>query len=305
MDDTPTRSASASGRNRARPRLLLVTGMSGAGRSTALNHLEDLGYEVVDNLPLTLLGALIRGSDVETRPLAVGVDVRTRDFGAGPFLDEIDGYLSDGDLGARLLFMDCDDDVLQRRYSQTRRRHPLAKDMPVPDAIRVERQRLARLRERADPVIDTTDLTEADLRQTIQGLFSTVEAPGMSITVLSFAYGQGLPRQADLVFDVRFLRNPHYDETLRPMTGQDKAVGAYIAADEDYAPFMDELQSLLRRLVPRYLREGKSYLTVAIGCTGGRHRSVYTAERLADWLVEEGYRVRVRHREIAVDHMRS
>lgn len=305
MDDRPSSIESDAAGQSKTPHLVLVTGMSGAGRSTALNCLEDLGYEAVDNLPFSLLGPLIRASDLSRRLLAVGIDVRTRDFGVGPFLEELDALLDREDVSTRLVFMDCDDEILQRRYSQTRRRHPLAKDMPVPDAIRVERQRLARLRDRADPVIDTTDFTETDLRGTIDALFSGMETAGMAITVLSFAYGQGLPRQADLVFDVRFLRNPHYIEDLRPLTGAEAPVGDYIAADPDFAPFLADLTTLLARLLPRYRREGKSYLTIALGCTGGRHRSVFVAERLADWLAGEDYRVRVRHREIGVDRVRA
>lgn len=279
--------------------VLLVTGMSGAGRSSALRALEDVGYEVVDNLPLSLLGSLVRGGGSIDSPLAVGVDIRTRDFGAASFIDTFDALIGDVNLDVGLLFLDCDDEVLQRRYSATRRRHPLADDRPVPDGIRLERRRLARLRERANPVIDTTVLTEGDLRRVITDLFSPDRAPGMAVAVTSFAFGRGLPREADLVIDVRFLRNPHYEEPLRPLTGEDPAVGAYIAADTDFAPFFERLCAWLEPLLPRYRLEGKSYLTIAVGCTGGRHRSVYTAARLAEWIGGLDYDVRLRHRDVS------
>jgi UPF0042 nucleotide-binding protein len=282
-------------------RVLLVTGMSGAGKSSALKTLEDLGYEAVDNLPLSLLAALISPGRAFARPLAIGVDIRTRDFGVAPFIQELDELIANPEIDVSLLFLDCDDEVLRRRFTETRRRHPLADDRPVTDGIRLERVRLARLRERADAVIDTTDFKPADLRRALEENFSPTRRPGLAIFVTSFAYGLGLPREADLVVDVRFLQNPHYDPVLKPLTGRDVAVGDFIRRDAGFAPFLDNLKRLLAPLLPRYEQEGKSYLTIAVGCTGGRHRSVFVAEQLGDWLAGQGQRVRVLHRDVGRD----
>jgi UPF0042 nucleotide-binding protein len=281
----------------ARSRLLVVTGMSGAGRSTALKALEDLGYEAVDNLPLSLLPNLV-GPQRPAAPLAVGVDVRTRDFAVPALLDALDRLVSEHRLELKVLFLDCDDDLLVRRYTETRRPHPLAGERPVLDGIRLERQRVWPLRDRADLAIDTSSLTPADLKRLLSGHFALDAGPGITIFVTSFAYRHGLPRDADLVFDVRFLRNPHYVPALRPLTGRDRAVGEFIATDADFPTLFGELCAWIARLLPRYEREGKSYLTIAVGCTGGRHRSVYVAERLAAWLGSEGRPVGLLHRDV-------
>jgi len=287
------------------PRVLLVTGMSGAGKTSALKALEDIGYEAVDNLPLGLLSALVNAEPGYERPLAIGVDVRTRDFGGGPLLQQIETLVARTDIEVRLIFFDCDDEVLQRRFSATRRRHPLAPDLPVSDGILVERRRLDKLRDRADPVIDTTDFTEADLRKVVRQLFTPgdgdIAGGGMAVSIISFSYGHGVPRQSDLVFDVRFLRNPHYDDALRPLTGEDPRVGAYVEGDPHFGTFFEGLTGLIGPLLPRYQAEGKSYLTIAIGCTGGRHRSVHVSEKLAGWLGDRGYRVALRHRQLGID----
>jgi RNase adapter protein RapZ len=277
--------------------LLVVTGMSGAGRSTALKALEDMGYEAVDNLPLSLLPSLV-GPQASRAALAVGVDVRTRDFAALALIDTIDGLIAERGVDLKMVFLDCDDELLERRYTETRRRHPLAAERPVADGIRLERQRVWPLRGRADLVIDSSALTAADLKRLLHGHFALDAAPGIAIFVTSFAYRHGLPRDADLVFDVRFLRNPHYDVALRSATGRDAAVGAYIAADPDFHRLFDALCRWLDELLPRYEREGKSYLTIAFGCTGGRHRSVFCAERLAAWLRGKGRRVVLAHRDL-------
>jgi RNase adapter protein RapZ len=281
-----------------RSRLLVVTGMSGAGRSTALKALEDLGYEAVDNLPLSLLPNLL-GAPAQRPPLALGVDVRTRDFGVGALLGTLDRLAAEHHLDLRIVFLDCEDDRLVRRYTETRRRHPLAGDRPVLDGIALERQRLAPLRDRADLVIDTTSLTPGDLKRVLHGHFALDASPGITIFVTSFSYRHGLPRDADLVFDVRFLSNPFYLAALRPLTGRDAAIGAFIDADPDFAPFFQRLCDWLAPLLPRYEREGKSYLTIAVGCTGGRHRSVYLAERLTAWLSAQGRPVGLSHRDLA------
>ena len=281
-------------------RLLVVTGMSGAGRSTALKTFEDMGYEAVDNLPLSLLPNLVVPSPAHL-PLAVGVDVRTRDFAVPALIEALDRLAREHDLDLRIIFLDCDDDRLERRYTETRRRHPLAAERPVADGIKLERERVRPLRDRADLVIDTSLLTPSDLKRVLQGNFSTEAAPAFSVFVTSFSYRHGLPRNADIVLDVRFLNNPHYVPTLQRLSGKDKAVGDYIAADPDFPSLFEQFCAWLGRALPRYESEGKSYLTIAIGCTGGRHRSVYVAERLAGWLGRENYRVSVAHRDLAPD----
>ena len=278
-------------------RILVVTGMSGAGRSTALKALEDLGYEAVDNLPLSLVPGLMSQRPLR-QPLALGADVRTRDFGATALVDTLDRLSLEGGARPLVVFLDCGDEQLLRRFTETRRRHPLALDRPVLDGIRLERQYLAELRDRADLTIDTGDLSAADLKRIISGHFALERSPGIALSVVSFAYRHGLPRDADMVFDARFLRNPHYVPALKPLTGLDPEIGAYIADDEHFPAFFQQLASLVEPLLPRFEREGKSYLTIAIGCTGGRHRSVYLAERLAEWLGERGRAVSVRHRDL-------
>jgi len=284
-----------------RLRVLLVTGLSGAGHSTALNLLEDLGYEAVDNLPLALLGGLTAGESAGlARPIAIGVDTRTRDFSPEGLIERLERLRAEPALDVRLIFLDCDDEVLRRRYTETRRRHPLALDRPVADGIAQERALLGPVRGQADLVIDTSELAIGDLKHLLQGHFA-LDRAGAAIAVLSFSYRQGLPREADLVFDARFLRNPHYEKALRPLSGRDREVGAYLEDDPGFPGFIGALTGLLAPLLPRFEREGKSYLTLAIGCTGGRHRSVYVAEKLAAWLRQQGYRVGLRHRDLGQD----
>ena len=279
--------------------LVLVTGMSGAGRSTALSIFEDLGYESIDNLPIDLLEGLIAGG---RRSLALGIDIRTRDFAARPLLAQLDRLLSGTDLRCTLLFLDCDNVVLGRRYTETRRRHPLARGRPVTDGIAAERNLLAPLRGRADLVIDTSALTPAEFRHILAGHFRRRGSDQLNICVTSFAYRGGLPRESDLVFDVRFLRNPHYEPELRALTGRDCAVAQFIAADPRLEPFFKKLTDLLASLLPDYRSEGKTYLTISIGCTGGRHRSVAIATRLAEWLTAQGEVVSLLHRDLEEAH---
>ena len=292
----------ATRREGGRLRFLLVTGMSGAGKSTALKALEDMGYEAVDNLPLSLLPALIGSHESavdETRPpLAIGVDIRTRDFGVDKLLGVVDTLVDHPDLDAQLVFLDCEDEVLRRRYTETRRRHPLAADRPVVDGIRHERRLVLPLRDRSDLVIDTTSLALNDLRQLLQGYFALQIKTSFAISVVSFSYRCGVPREADLVFDVRFLANPHYVPELQPLTGLDPAIAAFVAADKDFDQFLAALAALLAPLLPRFRQEGKTYMTIAVGCTGGQHRSVYVAERLTSWLTEQGEQASVAHREL-------
>lgn len=286
-----------------RTRVTLITGMSGAGHSSALKALEDLGYEAVDNLPLSLLRSLVTPDSATEgsprRPLAIGIDIRSRGFGVDTLLGEIDRLKGRPDLDVVLLFLDCDDEILRRRYTETRRRHPLVADRPVADGIRHERDLLQPLRQRADVVIDTSGHTLADLKRRLAAQFPRDVTPEMAIFVISFAYRRGLPREADLVFDVRFLDNPHYQPALQPLDGRDRLVASFIASDPDFTGFLDALTRLLQPLLPRYQAEGKSYLTIAVGCTGGRHRSVFVAERLADWLTKHGRRVSLHHRDLA------
>lgn len=285
----------------AMPRLLMITGMSGAGKSSALEALEDVGYEVVDNLPLTLLPHLVTPAALAHRPLAISIDARNRDFAGASLEERLTTLLSRTDLRVDLVFLECGEEELQRRYSRTRRRHPLAPDRPVLDGIRAERRMLAHLRDLADPVIDTTELNEHALRRLIGERFAPTDAPGMSVRVVSFAFGQGVPRQADLVFDVRFLRNPYYVDALKDLTGQDEEIARFVGEDPDFDDFIEHLKMLLQPLLPRYRTEGKSYLTIAVGCTGGRHRSVLTAELLSAWLAEAGYPATLQHRELQIE----
>ncbi len=277
--------------------VVLITGLSGAGRSRALKCFEDLGFEAVDNLPLALFRMLVQGRSDSERRVAIGIDSRTRDFSAEGLLEAI-AAMQKRDLPSFLLFFDCDDEVLIRRYNETRRRHPMAADRPVSDGIGFERQLLAPLRDAADLVIDTSMLAPGDLQRLLQHKFaSPTTAPHLTVTVQSFSYKYGVPREADLVFDVRFLRNPYYVESLRNFDGRDCNVAAYIAADPDFPRFFDDLTRLIRPLLPRFLAEGKSYLTIAIGCTGGQHRSVFVAERLGKWLKDQDFTIGITHRE--------
>jgi UPF0042 nucleotide-binding protein len=279
--------------------LVLVTGMSGAGRSLALKTFEDIGFDAVDNMPLALLGNLTAGQPALSRNVAVGVDIRTPDFGLGSVISVMDGVIADGGIDASLLFLDSSNEVLRRRFTETRRPHPLAADRPVLDGITRERRELQGLRDRADLVIDTTELTPADLRRTLAGHFDGVDRNELTAFVTSFSYRNGVPRDADLVFDVRFLANPHYKPELRDKDGTVAEVADFIADDPQFTPFFDALTALMGVLMPGYIKEGKSYLTIAVGCTGGRHRSVFVAERLGNWLRSELIRVDVNHRDAA------
>ena len=279
-------------------RAVLVTGMSGAGRTTCLKVLEDLGYEAVDNLPVGLLGRLLAivGED-PSDAIAVGMDSRTRDFAPEQLARDLEAMREKAPGRVELLYLDCDDEVLRRRFSASRRRHPLAERLPVAEALAEERLLMAPLKAVADRVIDTSDLALPDLRRLLTGHFATA-GDRLRLAVVSFSYGRGVPRESDLVFDVRFLRNPHYVDELRPLTGREPEVQAYVRGDPDFAGFTERLWGLLVPLLPRYEAEGKSYLTIALGCTGGRHRSVYLAELLAGRLRDAGRDVAVRHREL-------
>ena len=282
---------------------VLVTGMSGAGKTSALKAFEDLNFEAIDNVPLSLLETLAAGrrqsgSGGVPRSLAVGVDIRTRDFNVETVLAHYDALVAGDDSSASILFLDCNDEELRRRYEETRHRHPLAQDRPVADGIAHERRLVTSLRDRADLVVDTTDMGPGELKGILQGHFAESAGDSLSVFLTSFSYRRGIPRAADLVFDVRFLANPHYEPALKYLTGLDNPVGDFIKRDDAFADFFTHLTGLLDPLLPRYLAEGKSYLTIAVGCTGGRHRSVFTVQKLANWFDNRGQNVQVLHREL-------
>ena len=284
-------------------RILLVTGLSGAGRTTVLKTLEDLGWEAVDNLPISLLDRLLssptpQGAPDEDQPLAIGIDSRTRGFDAKSILRRVARLREEQQQPVEILFVDAADAVLAQRFSATRRRHPLAIDRPAEDGIASERELLEPLRDAAEHLIDTSDLTTKALQQDIRQRFGGSQAALPTLVISSFSYARGLPRDADLVLDMRFLRNPHWDEVLRAGTGLDADVSAYIAADPAYDPALAGIEQLLLLLLPRYEREGKSYITVAFGCTGGRHRSVHAAEVIAKRLRAAGFSPTIAHRDL-------
>jgi UPF0042 nucleotide-binding protein len=278
--------------------VVLVTGMSGAGRTTCLKILEDLGFEAVDNLPVNLLARILRPQDPGPERLAIGVDSRTRDFAADLLLRTLAEVGAAGGSVPCLLFLECDDEILRRRFTETRRRHPLGEIPAVADALAAERALMAPLKAAADLVVDTSELALPGLRRLLAARFAE-NAPALALTVVSFAYRHGLPREADLVFDLRFLRNPYYDLALRPLTGRDPQVQAHIEGDPDFAGFVTQLQAFLEPLLPRYRQEGKSYLTLAFGCSGGRHRSVYLTELMGAWLRGRGWDATTLHRDLA------
>ncbi len=278
-------------------RLLLVTGMSGAGKSTVLDALEDMGWDCVDNLPTALLKDFVHGERAarQKMPVAVGMDVRSRGFdpkALPALLASIEGVTPE------ILYLDCAGSELIRRYDETRRRHPLAPDRPAEDGIARERGATAPLRQAADSVLETTDLTPADLRDVLRQRYGgEIDQP--VITVASFGFARGISRTADLVFDMRFIANPHWVETLRPLTGEASPVQEYVSADPAWGVMMDQVETLSTALIPRYWAAGKSYLTIAFGCTGGRHRSVAAALEMAKRLHQAGFSPIVRHRDLA------
>lgn len=271
--------------------ILIVTGLSGAGMSSCLKHLEDLGYEAFDNFPLSLVGPLLGDPGFRDRPIAIGIDTRTRGFDPDAIRDAVRAHR------ARLVFVSADEMVLQKRFTETRRRHPLAQDRPASAGIKREQEWLHGLKERADEVIDTSMLSVHDLRRVLEDRFGLGDRGKLTVTLMSFGYKHGMPREADIVMDVRFLQNPHWIPELKPLTGLDAAVGTYVEQDVSLDPFLTRFRALMEPLLPCYAHEGKSYLTIALGCTGGRHRSVYVVEKLKPWLQEQGFITHIFHRD--------
>jgi UPF0042 nucleotide-binding protein len=279
--------------------LIIVTGMSGAGRSTAIHALEDIGFEAIHNLPLSFVERLSGPDEAGVSgPLAIGLDTRTRGFSAEALAAMIGRLRETAAVAPRLVFLDAAEDALVDRFKETRRRHPLAPEEGAVQGIRRERAILDPVRAKADLVIDTTELTPHDLRERIQTLLGDGGRARMTISLRSFAFKRGAPREADMVLDCRFLRNPHWEAELRESDGRDPAVAAYVAQDTLYTPFLDHLTTMAKMLLPAYRSEGKSYFCIGLGCTGGRHRSVAVAEELKLRLESIGWRAIVRHREL-------
>lgn len=280
-------------------RLILVTGPSGAGRSSAIRALEDMGYEAIDNLPMSLLPRLLDGPAPD-KPLALGIDARNRDFSTNALIEVIDGMSTRAGNAApmQVLYLDCSADVLMRRFSETRRRHPLAPAETPDIGIAREFDLLVPIRARADILIDTSEMTPRDLRAELELWFVPQPGTGLSVSVQSFSYKRGLPRGLDTVLDCRFLRNPYWEESLRALDGRSPDVAAYIREDARFEPFRAKVLDLAELLLPAYEAEGKAYLSIGFGCTGGQHRSVAMAETLAKALAESGWQVSIRHREL-------
>jgi UPF0042 nucleotide-binding protein len=287
--------------------IVIVTGMSGAGKSTALNVLEDEGYYCVDNMPISLIikfADLAASQEEGYSDIALGIDIRS-----GNALNELDEVLQK--LEARrynykILFLDSSDDVLVKRYKETRRTHPLAKDDRVDKGISLEREQMTFLKERADYIIDTSQLLTRELKQELEKIF--VKDTGYSnlfVTVLSFGFKYGIPVDADIVFDVRFLPNPYYIDDLKSLTGNDKAIQDYVMGFDETKEFLNKVEDLIKFLLPNYVKEGKNSLVIAIGCTGGKHRSVTLANAIADAIQQTEYGCKVEHRDIEKDSRRK
>jgi UPF0042 nucleotide-binding protein len=279
-------------------RVVLVTGPSGAGRSTAIHVLEDLGFEAIDNIPLSLIPRLFEGEPL-THPLALGIDVRNRDFSVSRLFDLHDDLLRKTEGDATLLYLDCRPDVLLRRFSETRRRHPMAQGETPETGIAREIELLAPVEGRADILIDTSLLSPHDLKSELHQWFADATSEKLSVAIQTFSYKRGIPQGVDMVFDCRFLANPHWEASLREKTGLDADVRAYVNSDVRTPAFLERVENLLTFLIPEVESEGKTYLTIGVGCTGGQHRSVVVGEQLAQTLAERGWRVSIGHKELA------
>ena len=283
---------------RSPQRVVLVTGPSGAGRSSAIKVLEDLGFETIDNLPIRWVCTLLEGQEL-SRPLALCLDTRNRDFSPQALLDLLDTLKLHS---PELLYLDCARFVLQRRYSETRRRHPMAPQESAIVGIDRECDLLAPVRERADALIDTSELSVHGLRERLETRYAAHGKMPLAVTLTSFSYKRGLPQGADLVHDCRFLRNPYWDESLRSRNGTDSAVAAYVAKDSSFDTFFKNMLESTLFLLPAYQKEGKAHLCIALGCTGGQHRSVFVTEKLSEALAEHNWQVSIRHRELDRTH---
>jgi len=277
---------------------VIVTGPAGAGRSTAIKAIEDFGIETIDNLPLNLVNRILYGPPTEDT-LAIGVDTRTRGFSSEALLDVIDNITENPNYKPTLLYLDCSTETLLRRFSETRRRHPSSPDGSPALGIKQEVETLTPLRDHADILIDTSEFSPHQLRAELARWFEKPEGRGLSVSVQSFSYKRGTPRGVDMMIDCRFLRNPHWEPALRPLTGLMPEVGEYVAKDPIFISFFQKLQDLVELLLPAYQAEGKAYFSIGIGCTGGQHRSVFVAEKLAKTLSENGWMVNTRHKEMA------
>ncbi|MCM1498419.1 MAG: RNase adapter RapZ [Clostridium sp.] len=288
-------------------RFVIVTGMSGAGKSTTLKTLEDIGYFCVDNLPIQLIrrfAEIAYANDNDINNVAIGVDIRS-----GVYLEQLSECLQQlkaSRYGYEILFLDSNDDVLIKRYKETRRNHPLARNGRVEDGIKSERSRIAFLRKEADYIIDTTSLLTRELKAELDKIFiENAEYNNFIVSVVSFGFKYGIPRDSDLVFDVRFLPNPYYDLNLRPFTGNDEVVQDFVMQFDESKEFMNKIVDLLEFLIPNFIKEGKNGLVVAVGCTGGKHRSVTLANGIYKELQSLPYSVRIEHRDIEKDAVRK
>ncbi|MCM1179524.1 MAG: RNase adapter RapZ [Clostridium sp.] len=288
-------------------RFVIVTGMSGAGKSTALNTLEDMGYFCVDNLPIQLIirfAEIAYGEDNDINDVAIGVDIRS-----GVYLQQLSeclAQLKKSEYNYEILFLDSNDDVLIKRYKETRRNHPLARSGRVEDGIKQERSQIAFLRKEADYIIDTTSLLTRELKAELDKIFiENAEYNNFIVSIVSFGFKYGIPKDADLVFDVRFLPNPYYDLELRPLTGNDEAIQDFVMQFDEAKEFLNKVGDLMEFLIPNYIKEGKNGLVVSVGCTGGKHRSVTLANGIYRELQSLPYSSRIEHRDIEKDRVRK
>ena len=282
--------------------VVLVTGPSGAGRTTAINFLEDAGFEAIDNVPLTLAPRLFEGPSLN-RPLALGLDTRNRDFSAIQMMETIEELSSKPSLKVEVLYIDCAVDVLIRRFSETRRRHHLSPDGAALAGIQMDLDLMQPARARANILIDTTTLSPHELRAQITQYFVPQKVKKLAISVQSFSYKRGVPRGVDMMFDCRFLRNPYWDKGLSDQNGLSTAVQAYVSTDKNFLPFRKQVLALAELVIPAHQAEGRSYLSIGFGCTGGKHRSVTMAEKLRKDLQLSGWHVSMRHRELAAQRV--
>ncbi|QFJ54726.1 RNase adapter RapZ [Pseudobutyrivibrio xylanivorans] len=288
-------------------KLLILTGMSGAGKNTAFKMLEDMGYYCVDNLPVQLLKSFVELADSGTfeKKIVVGIDVRNGT--AMKLLPDILQELDGAEKRFSILFLDAEDDVLVKRYKETRRNHPLSGRERIAAGIKEERQSIGFLRDEADYVIDTTHLLTRELKEELKKIFvEDAEYKSLFVTIISFGFKYGIPEDADLVFDVRFLPNPYYDLELRPFTGNDQPIKDFVLKYDEAKTFLDKTTDLIKFLIPNYIKEGKNQLVIAVGCTGGKHRSVCLADEIFEALNgDESYGLKIEHRDIGKDALRG